>query len=102
MWRGFTISPSRMWPDTRPMPSGWRACAVRRANCAMLEDVLDGLFHIAKADGLVHQKELEFIANVADIFRVDEAHFERIMARHVHPDGIDPYAVLGVARINAV
>lgn len=71
-------------------------CGSGESNCAMLEDVLDGLFHIAKADGLVHEKELEFIANVADIFRVDEAHFERILARHVHPDGIDPYAVLGV------
>ncbi|MCB1492192.1 MAG: DnaJ family molecular chaperone [Rhodobiaceae bacterium] len=62
----------------------------------MLEDVLDGLFHIAKADGLIHEKELEFIANVADIFRVDEVHFDRILARHVHPNGIDPYAVLGL------
>jgi DnaJ like chaperone protein len=71
-------------------------CGSGKENCAMLEDVLDGLFHIAKADGLVHEKELEFIANVADIFRVDEVHFERILARHVHPDGINPYAVLGV------
>jgi DnaJ like chaperone protein len=71
-------------------------CGSGESNCAMLEDVLDGLFHIAKADGLVHEKELEFISNVAGIFRVDEAHFERILARHVHPDGIDPYAVLGV------
>ncbi|MBU4529983.1 MAG: DnaJ family molecular chaperone [Hoeflea sp.] len=72
-------------------------CGSGVANCAMLEDVLDGLFHIAKADGVIHHKELEFIANVADIFRVDEAHFDRILARHVHPDGIDPYAVLGLA-----
>jgi len=71
-------------------------CGSGRANCAMLEDVLDGLFHIAKADGLIHEKELEFIANVADIFHVDEVHFDRILARHVHPDGIDPYAVLGL------
>ena len=71
-------------------------CGSGENNCAMLEDVLDGLFHIAKADGLIHHKELEFIANVADIFRVDEANFDRILARHVHPDGIDPYAVLGL------
>ncbi|WP_299860764.1 DnaJ family molecular chaperone [uncultured Hoeflea sp.] len=72
-------------------------CGNGGANCAMLEDVLDGLFHIAKADGLIHHKELEFIAHVADIFQVDEPHFDRILARHVHPDGIDPYAVLGLA-----
>ncbi len=72
-------------------------CGSGMANCAMLEDVLDGLFHIAKADGVIHDKELEFIANVADIFHVDEAHFDQILARHVHPNGIDPYAVLGLA-----
>lgn len=71
-------------------------CGSGGANCAMLEDVLDGLFHIAKADGLIHDKELEFIANVADIFQVDDAHFDRILARHVHPDGINPYAILGL------
>lgn len=71
-------------------------CGSGGANCAMLEDVLDGLFHIAKADGLIHHKELEFISNVAAIFEVDEIHFDRILARHVHPEGIDPYAVLGL------
>ncbi len=72
-------------------------CGSGGDNCAMLEDILDGLFHIAKADGVIHYKELEFIAEVADIFRIDEAHFDRILARHVHPDGIDPFAVLGLA-----
>ncbi|MAY62417.1 MAG: molecular chaperone DjlA [Rhizobiales bacterium] len=71
-------------------------CGSGLSNCAMLEDILDGLFHIAKADSVIHQKELEFIAHVADIFGFDEEHFDRIMARHVHPDGIDPYQVLGV------
>lgn len=71
-------------------------CGSGHSNCAMLEDILDGLFHIAKADSLIHQKELEFIAHVADIFGFDEEHFDRIMARHVHPDGIDPYQVLGI------
>lgn len=29
-------------------------------NCPMLENVIDGLFHIAKADGLIHEKEMAF------------------------------------------
>src|SRR5947208_12961479 len=29
-----------------------RLCGSGRSNCVMLEDILDGLFHIAKADGL--------------------------------------------------
>ncbi len=72
-------------------------CGSGHANCAMLEDIVDGLFHIAKADGVIHQKELEFIAHIADIFKFDEANFDRILARHVHPEGIDPFAVLGIS-----
>ncbi|MGE0846972.1 MAG: TerB family tellurite resistance protein [Flavobacteriaceae bacterium] len=61
----------------------------------MLEDVLDGLFHIAKADGLVHDRELDYLHRVATIFGFDEAEFARIRARHVKLAS-DPYAVIGV------
>lgn len=73
-------------------------CGSGDPNCLLLEDILDGLFHIAKADGAVHEKELSFLTSIASIFRIDEAHFERIMARHVFTDGFDPYRVLGVTR----
>src|SRR5690606_26350364 len=72
-------------------------CGDGGKNCPMLENVIDGLFHIAKADGLVHEKELDFLARIAEIFGIDEAHFRRIMARHVHLEGRDPYLVLGVS-----
>ena len=49
----------------------------------MLEDILDGLFHIAKADGVMHEREGIFLRRIAEIFRIDEAHYERIVARHV-------------------
>ena len=71
--------------------------AGKAANCPMLENVVDGLFHIAKADGLVHEAELAFLFRIAEIFRIDEGHFRRIMARHVLLDGRDPYLVLGVS-----
>ena len=61
----------------------------------MLEDVLDGLFHIAKADGLVHDRELDYLHRVATIFGFGEAEFARIRARHVKLAS-DPYAVIGV------
>jgi len=64
----------------------------------ILEDVIDGLFHIAVADGAVHERELAYLQNVAAIFGFDEADFERITARHVRPAGEDPYRVLGVDR----
>jgi DnaJ like chaperone protein len=63
----------------------------------VLEDVLDGLFHIAKADNAFHPGEQGFLAQVAEIFGFSPADFARIRARHVAvPD--DPYLILGVAR----
>ncbi|WP_099864623.1 J domain-containing protein [Pararhizobium haloflavum] len=73
-------------------------CGSGENNCLLLEDILDGLFHIAKADGAIHRSEMAFLEAIARIFRIDESHFEQIMARHVHIGGFDPYKVLGVSR----
>ncbi|MFN7104528.1 MAG: TerB family tellurite resistance protein [Pseudorhizobium sp.] len=96
---------ARLYNLARQDIAGYEAYATRLAglcgsgdeNCPMLENVIDGLFHIAKADGLIHEKELAFLARIADIFRIDEEHFRRILARHVHLEGRDPYLVLGVS-----
>jgi DnaJ like chaperone protein len=64
----------------------------------ILEDVLDSLFHIAKADGGVHERELLYLEQVAGIFGFDEHSFARIRARHVFEAGSDPYAILGIGR----
>ena len=71
-------------------------CVTCAANCPVLEDVLDGLFHIAKADGLIHEKEMYFLRHIAEIFKMSEQRFEQIAARHVSI-GRDPYKVLGVS-----
>ena len=63
---------------------------------AVLEDVLDALFHIAKADGLVHPQELEYLRTVADIFGFSEIEFARIRASHLGQEKGDPYLVLGI------
>lgn len=60
----------------------------------ILEDVMDGLFHIAKADGVVHEMELAFLDEVARIFGIDERSYDRIKQRHVHPEDGDPYLLL--------
>ena len=75
-----------------------RLCGSGRPDCAMLEDILDGLFHIAKADGFVHEAEVAFLARVAEIFEISEAHFDSILSRHVKRGDSDPYAILGVER----
>ncbi|RDE10188.1 molecular chaperone DjiA [Pelagibacterium lacus] len=66
---------------------------------ATLEHVLDALFEISTADGLVHEEELAYLAAVSDIFGFDTVRFEQIAAQHVLlPSGHrDPYAVLGLA-----
>ncbi len=64
----------------------------------VLEDLLDGLFHIAKADGVVHPLEVDFLSRVADIFGFSPSHFEQICCSHVGCPESDPYAILGVSR----
>src|SRR5690606_34658466 len=72
-------------------------CGSGMPNCAILEDILDGLFHIAKADGLLHDKELAFLRRVAEIFDFDEVHFNRIASRHGAVGEPDPHLILGLA-----
>ncbi len=75
-----------------------RLCGTGHANCPMLEDILDGLFHIAKADGVVHEHELAYLRRVAEIFQFDQVHFNRLAARHAITHGGDPYIVLDISR----
>ncbi len=66
-----------------------------RGNPAVLEDILDGLFEIAKADGVFHPGEVAFLERVAEIFGFAPNEFRRIRASHF-PDASDPYVILGV------
>lgn len=63
---------------------------------ATLEDILDGLFHIAGADGVYDPKEIAFLTDVAEIFEIPERCFERLRTRHDPQMGGDPYKLLGV------
>lgn len=67
-------------------------------NPMVLEELLDGLFHIAKADGEVGNDELDYLEQVAFIFGLDQASWERIKANNLGADGRDPYEILGVSR----
>ena len=69
-----------------------------RKRSRVLEELLDGLFHIAKADGTVGEPEIAYLREVAQIFGFEEADFARIRESHLGPDAGDPYAVLGVNR----
>ncbi|GGE85931.1 MULTISPECIES: J domain-containing protein [Stappia] len=58
-------------------------------------DILDVLFHIAKADGVVHEHELAYLRRVGEIFGLDARAFNQLLARHTRGGG-DPYRVLGL------
>jgi len=75
-----------------------RLCGSGRPNCGMLTDILDGLFHIAKADGVLHEREGRFLHRIAEIFEIDEPHYQSILARHVSLGAADPYVILGIER----
>ena len=60
-------------------------------------DLMEGLFHIAMADGNYHPKENDFLERVADIFGIDEARFRGLRARFVPDAAPDPFAVLGAS-----
>src|SRR6185437_1978128 len=68
-------------------------------NPAILEDVLDGLFEIAKADGVLHPGEAAFLERVADIFGFAPNEYRRIRASHFAPELTDPYVILGVSYV---
>lgn len=65
---------------------------------AVLEDLLDSLFLIAKADNRAHPGEIEYLKEVARIFGFSDSDFQRIRASHFGPDQEDPYVILGVTR----
>lgn len=59
-------------------------------------DLMEGLFHIAVADGDYHPAEDEFLARVAEIFGLSGRQFKGLRARFVPDAEPDPYDVLGV------
>ena len=67
------------------------------ANSGTLSDLMEGLFHIAIADGLYHPDEDQFLGDVATIFGLGEAQFQAMRARFVPDAQPDPYTVLGVS-----
>lgn len=67
-----------------------------RARPCLLEDVLDGLFLIAAADGRLDERELAYLAAVAEHFGFSDMEFRRIVNTNLGPAAGDPYSVLGL------
>lgn len=92
----------RVFNLARQTVNGYEAYARRigkkyRDRPCLLEGVLDGLFQIAVADGVVKKEELDYLETVSEAFGFDEATFRRIKASYLGSAPDDPYHVLGVS-----
>ncbi len=91
----------RFFDQARRTSAGFEAYAQQvaglfRPGSAVLEELLGGLFHIAQADGLLHEAERSYLARVAEIFGFDRAAYARVRASHVRDEDCAPCRVLGV------
>lgn len=99
---GSERSVQRLYELARQTTHGYESYARRLAsryrNCPqLLEDVVDGLFHIAGSDGAVTDAELEYLRRVSELFGLSALQFRRVKATHLGLAKDDPYAVLGIA-----
>ena len=92
----------RLYDLARQTTHGFEGYAKRLAkryrNCPeLLEDVLDGLFHIAGSDGAVTADEIDYLEQVSGHFGLSPLTFRRLRATHLGAGLDDPYQILTVA-----
>jgi DnaJ like chaperone protein len=93
---------ARVFNLARQDVAGYRAYAVKirtmfGEGSETLCDVMEGLFHIAMADGRYHPSENDFLAEVARAFGLPDARFRSLRSRFVPNAMGDPYDILGVS-----
>lgn len=98
---GEEANAARVFDLARQDVAGFEAYALRigrmfGADAPLLRDLMEGLFHIALADGKYHPKEDRFLRRVAGFLGLSEPQFRGIRARYVDGADIDPRDVLGV------
>jgi DnaJ like chaperone protein len=91
----------RLYELARQTTLGYEAYARRLAKryggCPeLLEDVVDGLFHIAKSDGAVTRDELGYLSNVSELLGQSPLTFRRLRATHLGAGPDDPYVILDI------
>lgn len=82
---------------TRGYESYAKRLSKRYRNCPqLLEDVVDGLFHIAASDGAVTGDELDYLEHVSELLGLSPLTYRRLKATHLGHGEDDPYLVLAV------
>ena len=97
---------AKVWGEAKSDAAGYEPYARQIASLfandsKVLEELLGALFHIAKADSVMHPEEMEMLANIAMIFGFNSHAFERI--KHIHlgaeeAEENDPYEILDIDR----
>ncbi len=104
----FTVAPKdlahvgRVYDLARQDTAGFEAYAQKLArlfkdNRTLLLDVLEGLFHIASADGVLHPAEDQYLAEVARLFGFTPSEYQYTRAHFFSGVDSDPYHILGIA-----
>jgi DnaJ like chaperone protein len=98
---GEMRSVSRIFNAAKHDVTGYESYAEQLAsllgeNRRLLQDVLEGLFHIALANSVLDPGEEQFLAHVARLFGFSNAEFAAIKSRHASSGEHDPYEVLGI------
>ena len=96
-----TANVARVFDQARKDSRGFEPYARQVAgmfadNPGVLEELLYCLTRIARADGVMHPAEIDYLRSVGDIFGLDDLAFERITEITEKADQSDPYKVLGV------
>lgn len=103
----FTVAPEDMahvgqvYDLARQDTAGFEAYAQQLArlfkdNETLLRDVLEGLFHVASADGVLHPAEDQYLAEVARLFGFTQSEYQLTRAHFFTNSDTDPYSVLGL------
>jgi DnaJ like chaperone protein len=111
--RQFRIPPEnarnvgRLFDQARSSPDEFEPYAAKLGeafadNKGLLEDVLGGLFGIARADGPLNDRELQFLSRTARGFGLNGDAWDRAKQGQARTasgsDDTDPYVILGVKR----
>ncbi len=90
---------ARLFQLAQGTTAGYEAYAAQLASAfsdepLLLDDIIEGLFLIAVADGAIHEAEVAYLRHVAHIFGRSDPWFETVLERHVRSQG-DPYLAIG-------
>ncbi|HYD98964.1 MAG TPA: TerB family tellurite resistance protein [Alphaproteobacteria bacterium] len=91
----------RLWDLAKRDTAGYESYARQLGRLladrpAVLEEVLDSLFHIADADGHIGDPEMDYLRSVSDLFGLPREAYERVRSSYRGPSFCEPYTVLGV------